>query len=112
MWSRDQEHERVAELFEGRGNVRVWNLCPDAPIKPFTAVLGCELEPSASVGPHVQQHYDEIVIVLEGHGMASVDAQRVALEPGSVVGLALGQILSLENTSSVAPLRYLIIKAG
>lgn len=100
-------------LFGGRGVVRVWNLLADhkpAP-KPFTAVLSCELDPAGSVGRHVQEHFPELVIGLEGTGEAGVDGQWQALEPGDVVHLPLGAVLELRNRSDSEPLRYLIIKA-
>jgi quercetin dioxygenase-like cupin family protein len=112
MWNREREHERREALFGGRGAVRVWDLSTGAPPPPFTVVLACELEPGGSVGPHVQQEDEELVIVLEGHGAAYVDRQQLLLEPGSVVGLPLGRSLSLENASPTAPLRYLIVKAA
>ncbi|QRN95214.1 cupin domain-containing protein [Archangium violaceum] len=111
MWNPEKEHEAIAALFGGKGIVRVWNLYTGEFTPPFTAVLACELEPGGSVGPHVQKEDDELVLALEGHGAAYVDGQRVALEPGSLVGLAVGKTLALENASSETALRYLIIKA-
>ena len=97
-------------LFGGRGAVRVWSLLGGA-APPFTAVLSCELEPSGSVGRHVQQEFPEIVIGIEGAGVARVDERVHPLGPGDLVHLPLGSVLSIENSSSDAPLRYLIIKA-
>lgn len=99
-------------LFGGRGAVRVWNLLPSAPLPPFSAVLACELEPGGAVGRHVQEQFPEVVIVVEGAGVARVGERSVELAAGSVVELALGQTLALESTSSSEPLRYLIVKAG
>lgn len=102
------------KLFGGRGAVRVWNLLADyerAP-KPFTAVLSCELDPGGSVGRHVQEHFPELVIGLEGAGEAAVDGRWQPLEPGDVVHLPLGSVLELRNSSDSEPLRYLIIKAS
>ncbi|MFO7566773.1 MAG: cupin domain-containing protein [Enhygromyxa sp.] len=101
------------ELFGGRGVVRVWDLLCDrrTPPAPFTAVLSCELDPGGSVGRHVQEHFPEIVIGLEGVGEAAVDGQWHSLGPGDVVHLPLGSVLELRNRSDSEALRYLIIKA-
>ena len=99
-----------SSLFGGRGDVRVFNLLQSlAP--PFTAVLSCELAPNGIVGAHVQEAYPEVVIGLEGDGVAIVDDHSHALGAGDVVFLPLGAVLRLENQSSEAWLRYLIIKA-
>lgn len=82
------------------------------PRAPFGAVLACELEPGASVGPHVQEHFSEIVVAVAGRANASVDGQRVELAAGGVVELPLGHVLSLENASLDAPFQYLIVKAA
>jgi quercetin dioxygenase-like cupin family protein len=105
--------DRREALFGGRKAVRVWDLLDahrHAP-EPFTAVLACELEPSGSVGRHVQDEFAEIVVGLEGVGEASVDGQRRPLATGDVVHLPLGAVLALRNLSDDAPLYYLIIKA-
>lgn len=99
------------ELFGGRGTVTVWNLLGRRLASPFSAVLSCELDPGGSVGRHVQQRDPEVVIGLEGDGEATVDDAVHPLGPGDVVYLAHGQVLAIENRSSDAPLRYLIIKA-
>lgn len=99
------------DLFGGHGRVDVWNLLRrQAP--PFTAVLACELEAGGRVGRHVQEHYPEIVVGIEGLGEAIVGKQQHALRPGDVVYLALGETLELINHSDEAPLQYLIIKAA
>lgn len=100
-------------LFGGHGEVRVWNLLADRPLptKPFTAVLSCELEPGGTVGRHVQEHFPEIVIGLDGEGEATVDGQPYPLTTGEVVHLPLGAVLELRNRSEASPLRYLIVKA-
>jgi len=91
--------------------VRVWNLLQQNGAGPFTAVLSCALAPGGSVGRHVQEHFPELVIGVEGDGQASVDGHVARLSPGDVVYLPLGSILAIENRSNDAPLRYLIIKA-
>lgn len=78
--------------------------------EPFTVALHCELSPHGYVGEHVQDREDELCIVLSGDGTISVDGAPRIVRAGSVVGLALGQRLAIENTSD-APLRYLIVKA-
>jgi mannose-6-phosphate isomerase-like protein (cupin superfamily) len=96
-------------MFGGTGEVRVWSLM-DGALPPFDCVLGCELDPNGVVGTHVQQQCTEVVIVTEGHGEATVGAEKIALRPGTVVRLPLGEKLSLENGSEVDALRYLIVK--
>lgn len=99
------------DLFGGRGEVRVWNLLQHA-AGPFTAVLSCALSTGGSVGRHVQEHFPELVIGVDGEGEASVDGQSTRLCPGDVVYLPLGSILTIQNRSHDVPLRYLIVKAA
>ena len=54
----------------------------------------------------------EIVIVTEGHGTARVGTETLALAPGIVVRLPLGEKLALANGSDVDVMRYLIIKVS
>lgn len=110
MWNRSHPHDRRDSLFGGSGVVLVWNLCEGSPEPPFGAILACELDASASVGAHVQQEFAEVVIVIEGQGVARVAGARVSLHPGAVVQVSLGQTLALENGSLQQPLRYLIVK--
>ncbi|MBL8956046.1 MAG: cupin domain-containing protein [Myxococcaceae bacterium] len=107
MWKGKPDVRKA--LFGGRGTVKVWAL--GAGPEPFTALLGCELSPRGSVGPHAQEDCGEVVAVLAGRGAASVDGVVHPLAPGAVVELPLGSVLTLENTSRVNKLRYLIIKA-
>ncbi|MCK6587007.1 MAG: cupin domain-containing protein [Polyangiaceae bacterium] len=111
LWDRARPHDRRAGLFGGRGAVRVWDLAGEPAVAPFSAVLACELEPSSSVGRHVQQRDPEMVVVLEGTGVAHVDREPRELKPGVCVEVPFGKSLALENGSDVEPLRYLIIKA-
>lgn len=111
MWDRDARHARRDALFGGRGSVRVWDLLGAGTSGSLRVVLACELDPGGSVGRHVQEALDEVVIVLEGTGRATVDATPIPLAPGVTVSLALGSTLSIENASAEAPLRYLIVKA-
>ena len=112
MWNRSQPHDRREHLFGGGGAVLVWNLCAAGPQPPFGAILACELEGGASVGTHQQQELAEIVIVIEGQGVAHVAGAPVPLQPGAVVEVPLGHTLALANGSLQHPLRYLIVKAG
>jgi len=91
--------------------VLVWNLCGAAPEPPFAAILACELEGGGSVGTHLQQEFAEVLIVVEGEGVARVGGSPVPIQSGAVVQLPLGQTLALENASAERPLRYLIVKA-
>ena len=110
LCDRNLPHDARRELFGGTGTVRVWALTP-APALPFTAVLACELEAGASVGAHVQEQFPELVIGISGSGRVSVNGAAATFSAGSVVELGRGQVLSILNESSDAPLRYLIIKA-
>lgn len=111
MWNRDTPHDVRSELFGGRGCVRVWSSTA-RPIAPFRAILACELDPGASVGPHVQAEFAELVIVVSGVGRARVGERGHELASGVVLELALGETLSLENASETDPLRYFIVKGG
>lgn len=107
----DKRHaDRRENLFGGEGAVHVWDLLP-GPLHPFSAVLGCELDPGGSVGRHSQQRDPEIVVCISGEGVATVGAREHELRTGSAVGLPFGETLALRNTSDTEPLRYLIIKA-
>ena len=98
-------------MFGGVGTVKVWNLMlRKSP--PFTAALGCELDPGGHVGRHRQQEFPEIVIGVEGLGEAIVGKQQYGLRPGDVVYLPLGETLEIINHSETEPLQYLIIKAS
>lgn len=107
----DRAPSRREALFGGKGAVVVWDLLGRASADPFTAVLWCALEPGGSVGRHVQEHFPEILIGLDGQGEARVGDTTHPLMPGDVVHLPLGAVLSIENLSSEEPLSYLIIKA-
>lgn len=111
MWNRSHPHDRRENLFGGSGAVLVWNLCDGSPQPPFGAILACELEGSGSVGAHVQQEFPEVVIVIEGRGVARVAGNALSLQAGVVVQIPLGHTLALENGSPQQPLRYLIVKA-
>lgn len=99
-----------ADLFGGRGEVRVSDLLGDASAPPFSAVLRCELAGGGSVGAHRQQRDPEIVVGLGGVGRAFVDDVAHALAEGDVVFVPHGRLLRIENLAET-PLRYLIIKA-
>lgn len=109
-FDRDMPHDVRHGLFGGKGTVRVWALTA-TPALPFTAVLACELDPAGSVGAHVQDQYPEIVIAISGHGAVNVNDTPQSFEAGQVVELAQGHTLAIHNSSSIEPLRYLIIKA-
>jgi hypothetical protein len=111
MWTGRGNPDRRKDLFGGRGEVRVWSLM-DGALPPFDCVLGCELDPGGSVGVHVQDRCSEVVIVTEGHGEARVGAGTIALTPGTVVRLPLGEKLALSNGSEVDVMRYLIVKVA
>jgi len=110
LCDRNLPHDVRHGLFGGQGAVRVWALTA-RPALPFTAVLACELEPSGSVGAHVQEQYPEIVIAVFGSGTVEVNGAPRPFAAGQVVELTQGHTLAISNTSNVEPLRYLIIKA-
>lgn len=110
LCDRSLPHDVRQGLFGGQGVVRVWALTT-RPAPPFTAILACELEPGASVGPHVQQDYPEIVIAISGSGGVQVNGAASPFAAGQVVELAHGHTLAISNASGAEPLRYLIIKA-
>ena len=89
----------------------VWSLCDSGPRPPFGAILACELEGAGSVGTHLQQEFAEVLIVIEGEGVAQVGGSPMVIRPGAVLEIPLGQTLALENASPERPLRYLIVKA-
>lgn len=108
----DPERAEVRDrLFGGEGSVSVWDLGKGALVPPFSAVVFAVLSPGARVGRHRQESDDELVIVLEGEGVLYVDGRAAACVPGSVVGLAKGAVLEIDNASIEAPLRYVIVKA-
>jgi mannose-6-phosphate isomerase-like protein (cupin superfamily) len=111
MWNRARPHDRRERLFGGSGAVLVWSLCDAGPLPPFGAILACELEGAGSVGAHQQQEFAEVLIVVEGEGVARVGGASIVMQPGVVVEIPLGQTLTLENASPERPLRYLIVKA-
>ena len=110
LCDRNLPHDVRQGLFGGRGAVRVWALTA-RPALPFTAILACELDPGASVGPHVQEHYPEIVIAVSGSGAVAVNGAATPFAAGAVVELTHGHTLAIDNTAGSEPLRYLIIKA-
>ena len=99
-------------LFGGQGTVFVYDLLQGRVTPPFDAVLACELAPGGSVGKHVQEFSHEIIIVVRGEGTAMVDSESQDLGSGSVVHVAHGQSLSLQNSSDQQALSYLIVKAS
>lgn len=100
------------DLFGGRGAVQVSDLLGPRPAAPFEAVLACELDPLGAVGQHHQAGAHEIVVALEGKGRITVDGEPTDVAAGTVVFVKLGSVLSIENVSPDAPLRYLIVKAS
>lgn len=110
MWNRQAAHAVRESLFGGKKCVRVWDLAPN-PSSPFAAVLACELDPGGSVGTHLQEHFPEIVIGVEGAGSVVTNGVPAVFESGSVVELPRGHTLAIANASESEPLRYLIVKA-
>ncbi len=102
---------RRTELFGGTFSVDVWDVLGRTPAAPFTAVLWCELEPGGSVGRHRQEQHPEIIVGIDGRGVATVDDTERPIERGTMVHLPLGSVLAIRNDDTEAPLTYLIIKA-
>ncbi len=109
-WESGPRDEREG-LFGGRGRVTVHDRFAGRAHGPFQAALMCALDPGGFVGRHRQERFDELVIVVSGHGHATVGTTQVALEAGEIIHLPLGQSLSLQNGSTDELLRYLIVKA-
>jgi uncharacterized cupin superfamily protein len=94
-------------LFGGRGTVKVWNAAEVPP--GFEVALACELSARGSVGPHAQEHCDELVIGISGRGTARVDGVRHVLTAGVVIAVPQGSVLEL--TAGATKLQYLIVKS-
>ena len=99
------------DLFGGHGEVVVRDLLAGRALGGFTAVLGCELAPGASVGTHLQPDFAEVVVVTAGRGTLTVDGVPRAAAPGDVVLLPRGATLALANEGA-EPLGYVILKAA
>lgn len=99
------------DLFKGQGKVHVHHLGGAHDISPFTAVLACELDPQATVGAHLQPHYDELIMVINGIGTASINKQDYSLTAGTVLYLKQGSILAIHNHHAEERLCYWIVKA-
>ena len=98
MWTGRGNPDRRKDLFGGHGH-------------QGDSTRELRSHPGGSVGVHVQDRCSEVVIVTEGHGEARVGADAIALTPGTVVRLPLGEKLALSNGSEVDVMRYLIVKA-
>ena len=103
---------RQVDLFEGKGEVLVWDLLGKEPAGQIKSILACALAPAGSVGAHRQADTDEVMVVLSGTGSAQIDEDVYLLEAGSVVHLPLGQFLQLKNASETEEMKYLIIKSA
>lgn len=98
-------------VFGGQGELLVWPLLSGENILyPFASVTALELASGASVGP-VKVELPEIVIVTDGVGSLCRDGNTHSLAIGSVVEVPQGATLSIDNSASQEPLRYLIVKA-
>jgi quercetin dioxygenase-like cupin family protein len=98
------------DLFKGQGKVHISNLGGAHDISPFTAVLACELEPQATVGAHLQPHYDELIMVTHGVGTAYINQQDYSLNTGTVLYLKQGSVLAIHNHHTEERLCYWIVK--
>lgn len=105
------EPQQREALFGGVGRVSVWTVADVTAAPPFSAALGCELAPGASVGRHRQEHDAELIVALDGDGEVELDGAWRPLPVGAVAVLPLGAVLALRNRSASAPWRYLILKA-
>jgi quercetin dioxygenase-like cupin family protein len=111
MYERDFGKWVRRDLFGGSGEVAVQDLIGKQDVKPFEAVLACELETGGKVGAHHQETADELVICLAGDGRVLVGGAPAEFKPGAVAFVAKGTTMALENLSSSEALRYLIVKA-
>ena len=98
------------QLFDGQGEVKVWDLLRHQQAGNFKSALWCELEAKGSVGEHFQKEFSEIIIGIQGQGYAQLGYENYSIAPGICIYLPQGQILKIVNDQS-QPLTYLIIKA-
>jgi quercetin dioxygenase-like cupin family protein len=103
-------HFQQQDLFGGKGIVEIESLLPKGSF-PFSAVLWCSLEANGSVGAHRQQRDPEIVLCVQGQGVVTVNGVVYPFSPKKMVFVPYSAVLSIENSSAIHPLEYLIIKA-
>lgn len=102
---------RQTDLFGGTGEVIVRDHLRGGRLGGFTAVLGCELAPGASVGTHYQPDWGEVVVVTAGAGTITVDGAPREVAAGAVVLLPQGATLAIANAGE-GSLGYVILKAA
>ena len=98
------------QLFNGEGEVKVWNLLRRQQAGHFKAALWCELESNGSVGEHYQKDFSELIIGIQGQGYAHLGHENYVVCSGSCIYLPKGKTLNIVNEQD-QPLTYLIIKA-
>jgi quercetin dioxygenase-like cupin family protein len=84
--------------------VRRWGLPMTIKVDPRNGgsqhlVVGTEDLPPGKVIPvHKHPHADEVVLLLQGTGVATLGAQRRAVTPGALLFIPQGEWVGLENT--------------
>jgi quercetin dioxygenase-like cupin family protein len=89
---------------EGERMVRRWGLPMTIKVDPRNGgsqhlVVGTEdLPPGKVITVHKHPHADEVVLLLQGTGVATLGAQRRAVTPGALLFIPQGEWVGLENT--------------
>lgn len=91
---------------EGERMMRRWGLQMTIKIDPVNGgskhlLVGTEdLPPGKSIPVHKHSHCDEVLIVLQGKGTASLGEKKREVGPGSIVYIPEDEWIGLENTGS------------
>jgi quercetin dioxygenase-like cupin family protein len=89
---------------EGERMVRRWGLPMTIKVDPVNGgsqhlVVGTEdLPPGAAIPVHTHAHADEVVIILQGTGTATLGETRRAVTPGAMLFIPKGEWVGLDNT--------------
>lgn len=92
----DEINEQILPEFFGGMKHMSTHMYTDDANKIFTAVL----EPGASIGEHMHDGTSEIIYILRGTGMGTVDGQQTAMEAGMCQYCRSGHTHSLINTGN------------
>jgi mannose-6-phosphate isomerase-like protein (cupin superfamily) len=99
----------VEGLFGGKGRFLRFPHFSDQDAPPFTVIAETEMAPGAYAGLHVQPDQQELLYVLEGHGLFRIDGSQQEVGPGDALLARTGTEFALSNTGT-SPLRYLVVK--
>ena len=67
-----------------------------------------EVAPECSVREHVHDHHEEVIIVLEGDGTATIDGEAHPMRTGTILYLAPGSRHQFINQGNI-PLRFCFV---